>query len=156
MVTSTLIEIIFKGVFSTLNISFLSELLFGAKEIRFNLPELSSSYELETIIKIFNLNSYVDLVITTDKLNVNGRDVKNVFVNIGRNDDDFDLLFYFDIKDLDGNNYKLKVDHLKTWANNFCDRYNFNYFIGQMDNANDEEYYFDSNGIGPLYDKIGR
>lgn len=78
-----------------------------------------------------------------------------MFVNIGRNDDDFDLLFYFDIKDLDGNNYKLKVDHLNTWANNFCDRHNLNYFIGQMDNANDEEYYFDSNGIGPLYDKIG-
>jgi hypothetical protein len=156
MISSTLIEIIFMGVFSTLNHGFLSKLLSEAKEIRFNAPEFLSPHTFEEVVSIFRANTYVDLVITTDKLDINGKIVKNVFINVGRNDGDFELLFYFDIKDLNGSNYKLNIDHLKTWADTFLDNYNFNYFICQMDNAGDEEYYFDSNGMGPLYKIISR
>lgn len=148
---TTLIELIFKGGFSDINLDFLSELVLEAKEIRLNAPELSFSDEFDAIVKIFELNSYVDLVVTTDKLNIAGKIVKDVFINIGRNNNEIELLFYFDLKDLNGSANKSDIDNIKTWANSLQKKYNFIYCICQMDNAGDEEYYFDSNGIGPLY-----
>ena len=152
MISSTITELIFSSSFSVVNIDFLFSLISDANEIRFNEPEFSSPFTAQDVLKNIYSNEYIDLVIITDKLEINGKIVKNVFINVGRNSDDFELLFYFDIKDLEGTNYKSKIEDLKNWADYFQNRYNFHYYIAQMDNAGDNEYYFDSNGWGPLYD----
>ncbi|SMP29221.1 hypothetical protein SAMN06264346_11188 [Chryseobacterium profundimaris] len=48
----------------------------------------------------------------------------------------------------------MNLDYVKIWTKEFQKNYNFEYYICQMDNANEEEYYFDSNGTGQLYDKL--
>ncbi len=65
-------------------------------------------------------------------------------------------MFFFDLEDLNEATQKMNIDYLKEWAEEIQKEYNFNYFICQIDNANKEEYYFDSNGIGKLYDEISR
>jgi hypothetical protein len=154
MITSTLIEITCKGIFSSINLDFLSKLLANSKEVCFNYPEILLSNNVDKITDIFQLNDYVDLVIITDKFEINGKTIKNVFVNIGRNSNELELLLYFDLNDVGVGTNKENVDYLSNWISEFKSKYNFEYFICQMDNASDDEYYFDSNGLGPLYIKI--
>jgi hypothetical protein len=154
MITSKLIEIIFKGIFLSTHPGFLSKLLIGSKELRFNSPEVSSNYNSYEVINIFQTNDYVDLVIITDKLEVNAKSIKNVFINICRNDTELKVLLYFDLNDVAIGTDKDNIDYLKSWTNEFMNKYNFEYFICQMDNANEDEYYFDTIGLGPLYSEI--
>ena len=48
----------------------------------------------------------------------------------------------------------MNIDYLKNWMQGFQHKYSFRYFICQMDNAGKDEYYFDSNRIGKIYDEI--
>ena len=154
MITSTLIEIVLKGLFSTVNLSFLKRQLDKAKEVRFNSPQLPQVSTFDEVAEVFQQNTYVDLVITTDKFCIDDRMVKNTFINLGRNDNDVELLLYFDLKDFDVDYDRLSIDYLKSWVDRFARQYNFEYFIAQMDNAGEDEYYFDKNGFGPLYISI--
>jgi len=148
------LDIIFKGKFSTTNFNFLKELLVKANEVRFNSPETLVVDTYETVVEVFHSNSYADLVITTDSLVINEVNVPHVFINLTRDGNEVELLFYFDLKDLGIDSYKNKFDTLKNWTLAFNATYGFDYFVCQMDNGNEEEYYFDSNGPGPLYNVI--
>jgi hypothetical protein len=149
-----LIEVIFRGQFSTLDFSFLKKLIDGAKEIYFVSPEIPSIEAFDEVLDVLNSNAYVDLVVNTDCLKIYGKIVSRVFINLGRNDEDIEVLFYFDLKDLNEDTPKSSIDYLKKWVMNIQNEYNFQYFICQMDNASINEYYFDSNGIGELYNEI--
>lgn len=146
-----LIEMIFKGVLPTLNLNFLKNLLLDAKEIRFNDPEVSGKDCFEDVLDVFHSNDYVDFVVTTDKLDINGEIVPKVFINLGLDGEKMELLFYFNLQDLNKNSLAESLDYLKNWADNFKSYYEFDQFICQMDNANEDEYYFDDQGRGPLY-----
>lgn len=134
--------------------SFLDEILADCKEGRFNSPEAFVSSNYNEILKVFEKNSYVDFVVTTDKLNINGQIVKNVFINLGLDSDELELLFFFDTKDLKDLNFKEGIDFLRIWARNFQDKYGFEYVLCQIDNGSEQEYYFDNNGLGPLYSQL--
>lgn len=146
-----LIEVICKGLFSALNFNFLEKILLHAKEIHFNDPELNSIKDFDEVISIINSNPYFDLVINTDFLDIKGKIVPRVFINLGRDNDEVEILFFFDVKDLEESNFKMSIDYLKDWIEEFQRKYNFNYFICQPDNADQYEYYFDTNGQGKLY-----
>jgi hypothetical protein len=150
----TLTEIIFKGVASKIDFNFLSALLANSKETRFNAPEIVSSGRFEDVANILNSESYVDFVITANSLNVSGQFVRDVFINLGLNDGEVELLFYFNLEDVGYFSLKENIDHLRKWVERFNTRYNFERYICQMDNAGDEEYYFNENGLGPLYQKL--
>lgn len=149
-----LIEIIFRGIFSVLDFSFLRELLAKAREVYFNFPEINSAVAYNDIIEIINSDTYIDLVINTDYLLINEKNIPKVFINLGRDNEDIELLFFFDLKDLGEATQKMNIDYLKSWAEEFQKRNNFGYFICQIDNANKDEYYFDIYGIGKLYKDI--
>ncbi|MGM9508120.1 hypothetical protein ACS5NO_10340 [Larkinella sp. GY13] len=153
---TTLTEIIFKGISSILNFSFLADLLIQAKDVRFHAPDVPSTKNFEKIINIFNSDNYIDLVITTDNLNINGKYIPKVFINLGRNNEEFEILFYFDLKDLRGVNLKENIDFLKDWCYTFKNQYNFTNYVCQIDNAGEEEYYFNNAGLGSLYKKISQ
>lgn len=146
-----LIEIIGKGVFTTLNFNFLRKMLLHAKEARFNDPEINSIKDFDEMINIINSNSYCDFVISTDFLDIRGKIIPRVFINLVRNNDEVEILFFFDLKDLKESNFKMSLDYLKDWIEEFQIKYNFNYLICQPDNADQHEYYFDTNGPGKLY-----
>lgn len=149
---NSLIEIIFRGVLSPVNLDFLKELVMRAKELYFNSPEISSVKTFDEVVEIINSNAYIDLVINTDELSIYEKNVPKVFINLGRSNDDIEILFFFDLKDLHEPTIKESIDLLKKWAMEFTNEYKFNYFICQTDNADKEEYYFDSHGTGKLYD----
>ena len=149
-----LIEVIFRGLFSAVDLSFLKELIAEAREIRFVYPEMSSVKAFEEVIEILNSNTYIDLVITTDNLNIDEKVVPKVFINLGCDNGKIEMLLFFDLKDLSGIVIKGKFDYLEDCMIKFMKEYKFNYYICQMDNAGEDEYYFDSNGIGKLYYEI--
>ena len=151
-----LLEIIFKGVFSVLNLSFLSQFIINGKDLRFNYPENYHSKNFEEIVKKIEDNEYVDFVITTDEFYIDERIIPKVFINITKDKDNVEILLYFDLQDFNKKDTKKGIDELINWTNSFKINYNFNYYVCQIDNADEMEYYFDSNGIGPLYDSISR
>ncbi|HEY8956687.1 hypothetical protein [Chitinophaga sp.] len=73
-----LIEVIFKGLFSTLDFSFLKKILPGAREVRFNFPEISFRRGYDEILNIVNSDTYIDLVINTDYLSIEGKIIPGV------------------------------------------------------------------------------
>lgn len=146
-----LIEVIFRGLFSALNFNFVEKILLDAKEVRFNEPEINFIKDFEETINVINSNSYLDLVINTDFLDIKGKIIPRVFINLGRNNEDVEILFFFDLKDIKESNFKMNIDYLKSWTEEFQKEYNFEYFICQPDNAGQYEYYFDTDGQGKLY-----
>jgi hypothetical protein len=147
-----LMDIIFRGEYATLNLNFLKELLLKAKEVRFSYPEISTPDTYDGFMEVFHSNSYADLAIITDHLEINNVIVPHVFINLTRDENEFELLFYFDIRDYGNGTHREKLDELEKWARSYSADYGFNYFVCQINNANLEEYYFDSEGHGPLYD----
>lgn len=149
-----LVEIIFRGKLSSIKLEFLKDLLLKAKELYFNSPEISSIKTFEEVVQIINSHSYIDLVINTNDLGIYEKSIPRVFINLERSNDDIEILFFFDLKDLSEPTIKESMDLLQNWVSEFKNEYQFNYFICQSDNAAKDEYYFDIHGQGKLYDKI--
>lgn len=147
-----LVEIIFIGSFSELNFNFLKNLIVKAKEVRFNDPEVNSLNSFNEIFDVISVNNYFDMVINTDFLIINEKVIQRVFINLGRNNDEIELLLFFDLKDLNEHNVNVSLNYLQKWSEEFQNKFNFQYFICQPDNAGSNEYYFDSNGSGNLCD----
>jgi len=149
-----LIELIFRGLVSVLDFNFLKDFLTDAKDVRFNFPEGDFSGDFDKTLITISSNSYVDLAISTDYLDIRGETISRVFINLSRDNDNIEVLFFFNLIDLKGATPKLKADYLKSWSEEFQKTYSFEYFICQIDNADQYEYYFDSNGIGKLYNSL--
>ncbi|MEG1199912.1 MAG: hypothetical protein RSD53_11005, partial [Algoriella sp.] len=126
----------------------------GAREVYFTSPEVNSLITFNNVKRIINSNNYVDFVINTDCLQIKNKIVPKVFINVGRNNEEIEILLFFDSKDLKESSQKMNINIIKNWTNEFQKLYNFEYYICQMDNADEEEYYFDINGNGRLYDKL--
>lgn len=149
-----LIELVFKGVISDLNFDFLKFLLKNARAVRFNFPETEFWNDFEEMVSVFTSNLYVDLVIDTDCLVIKDRVIPKVFINVGRNDHEIEILLFLDAMDLKEPTPSMNIDLLKSWMEEFQKTYHFKYFICQMDNADENEYYFNSYGEGKLYDQL--
>jgi hypothetical protein len=153
MTKTILVELIFRGKFNLSKLSFMIELLKNTREIRFNFPEIETQLNYKEIVDVFDLNDYVDFVITTDNLNISGQQVKNVFINIGLNEEVLEFFFFFDLKDLNKTSDKMSLDFLRIWCNEIIGKYLFDKVICKIDNGNELEYFFDERGFGPLYPK---
>ncbi len=154
MITVTLTEIIFIGKKSAIGLfRLLKDLLTNYKNARFNSPE-NSLTTFENINEIFNTNDYVDFVVTLDKLRTFEEDIPNVFVNLSADGERVELIFFFDLKDLKSKNYKKNIEALQVWAIAFKSKYCLEYFRCQIDNGDEEEYYFDINTWGPMYNML--
>ncbi|WP_166923471.1 hypothetical protein [Flavobacterium poyangense] len=154
MINKLLVDLLFKGKLSKIDFSFIDKMLENSREIRFSYPENSSASDYSEIIKILYSNDYVDFVVTTDVLNSDGIRIENVFINIGKDNEEVEVLLFFDLFDI---GYKTATDNfliLDNWAKKNQANYNFELMICQMDNGNENEYYFDSNGFGPLWDSV--
>ena len=146
-----LIEIIFTGSFSELNFNFLKDFIVKSKEVRFNDPEVNLLDCFNEVLDVINTYDYSDLVINTDFLTIDKKVVQKVFINLGRNHDKIELLLFFDLKDLNEDSVNVSLNCLKDWCKEFQNKFNFQYFICQPDGAENNEYYFDSNGKENLY-----
>lgn len=151
---NSLVEIIFRGILPSVKFDFLKSHFLKAKKLYFNSPEISSVNTFNDVIEIINSNTYIDLVINTDELRIHQKKVPRVFMNFGRNNDEVELILFFDLKDLSEPTIKESIDLLQNWVSDFKNEYQFNYFICQADNAAKDEYYFDIYGKGKLYDII--
>jgi hypothetical protein len=150
----TLIEVVFRSLFSDVDFSFLEPIIVNSTSVRFNSPEIEFEGTYEDMKQILVSNDYTDVVILTDSFGVDQVLVKNVFINIGVNDKALEVLLYFDSKGIGFATHKENVDYLMSWANEFKNRYHFKYVIGQFDNGGEDECYFINNEFGPLYDSL--
>ena len=151
MITNTLTEIIFRGSALCVDLSFLKILMSGCIVSRFDVPEVDNVIEYKAALEVISSNEYIDFVVTANKISIGERSLQNVFANLGLNEGHYELLLFFDLKDLDYRSYKASIDSLKEWTDKFQKDYNFEYAVCQLDNGSENEYYFDSNGLGPLY-----
>lgn len=151
---NSLVEIIFRGLLSSIRPDFLKDLILKAKDLYFNSPAVSAVRTFEEVTQIINSHSYIDLVINTNELGIYEHNLPRVFINFGRNNDEVELIFFFDLKDLSEPTIKESLDLLQNWVSEFKSAYQFNYFICQIDNAAKDEYYFDTFGKGKLYGNI--
>lgn len=147
----TLTEVIFKGSFIKVNLSFLKTFIKDSKETRFNFPETRVLLAYDDIVRAFSSSDYVDFVLSANKVEIGDKFIPNVFVNLGLNEGIYELLLFFDLADINSKSHMESINLLKEWTNKFQKQYGFEYLICQLDNGNQNEYYFDSNGIGPLY-----
>ncbi len=127
------------------------DLLLNCRDASFHFPEDSSFKTIDEIIVIYNCNNYVDFALSLNAVNIGELVIPNVFANIGIDDGVFELLLFFDLKDVASGNYKYSIDILQYASFQFQNKYGFNSFRCQIDNGNENEYYFDNNGVGPLY-----
>jgi len=146
-----LIEIIFRGLFATVDYSFLGPFILNSKEVRFNSPEMPNLKDFGEVKSILDENEYADLIINTDLFYFGIKEVSKVFINFCKNGDQIEFLIFFDVTELNTGSLKLNIDYLKSWVEDFQIKHRFSYFICQMDNAQCDEYYFDQNGLGKLY-----
>lgn len=137
-----------------MNFSFLKDLLPKAEEVRFAFPEVDFSGDFDELLSIISSNDYVDLSIGTNHLKIGRKTIPSVFVNMGKNDEKIEVMFFFDLADLKEFTPKLNADYLRNGVEEFKKTHQFEYFICQMDNAGADEYYFDSNGTGKLYNNL--
>lgn len=142
---TTLIDLIFRGSFSIIDFSFMKRLILQSREMNFNFPENISEITFEEIIKVFNSNNYVDFVISINCMSVDEIVIHDVFINIGREDENIEMLLFFDLKNLN-NNFQEGLDYLYHWSTSFKNKYCFEGFTCQTDGVNSEnEFYFESN-----------
>ena len=146
-----LVEIIFRGSFSDTNWDFIRGFLSKSKRVYFNIPEIDLSISFDVVIDSMKSNYYFDLVINTDFLEIKEKVIPQVFINITRNHNEVNILLFFDVNSLDEASSQTNLDYLRDWAIQFEKEFRFEYFICQIDNAGDGEYFFDSKGIGKLY-----
>ncbi|PWV47623.1 hypothetical protein [Chitinophaga sp. S165] len=150
--TSEPVDIIFQGKYDKIDFSFLKGVLPKSRDRIFTSPEISAPDTYDAIIEVFHANSYADLIMATDHLAVNEVSVPRVFINLTRDENEFELLFFFDLRDHDPSLSRSKMNDLKMWAETYSATYAFDYFICRIEGANPQpdEVYFDSNGYGPL------
>jgi len=75
-------------------------MLLNKRDVTFNYPENIDTSNYDEIIKILHSYDYVDFIISTDILNMDKIRIENVFINIGKDNDEVELLLFFDIYDL--------------------------------------------------------
>lgn len=151
---SMLIDAIFRGSILSVKFDFLIELIANSQEVRFNYPEDLSVSSFDELIKAIRLNDNVDLAFCSGNILIIDREVRNVFINFARTDYDIELLFFFDIKDIEFGTDIKNFGYLEGWMEQYKMAFGFDYYVCQMDNASKDEYYFDSHGPGPLFSHI--
>ena len=150
MILDSKIELIFRGGISKTDLSFVDFFLSKAKVIRFHYPEGLNLDSTVAIKEVFRQESYVDLVVENESLIILDIPIPNVFINIGLKDGLIELELFFDSKQLNDNG-KEAIDQTRKWALPFCKKYQFESVVCQMDGANENEFYFNESGVGPLY-----
>lgn len=150
-----LVDLIVRGNFFSINLSFIDTLIESCSAMYFVYPEFGEDIFPSEPISIIKGHDYVDFVINTSFLHIGPNPVPNVFINVGRDNDSFEILFFFDVNDIYGISEMDRFEKVRKWVEEFKQKYNFTYFTCQIDGEGDDDYFFNSNGIGPLYSDIG-
>lgn len=138
----TLIDLIFKGKFSKIDLEFIKEFSLKNREMYFIYPEKILMKNIDEIFGKFKADTYVDFSMSLYYISFNEAKVPDIFVNIGRDDDEFELALFFDLKDLN-KDFSEGLDYLHNWSIFFKNKFNFDSYFCQADGENYEnEYYF--------------
>lgn len=141
----TLVDLIFNGKFGTFDFDLIKKLLPFAKEKNFFFPEDILIESIEQVIFVFKSNDYVDFVLSAKHVEILNKIIPNVFINIGRDNENIEILFFLDIKDLD-TNFENGLKDLNKWAESLKKQYKLERFICRMDGEKDgDNYYFEDN-----------
>lgn len=143
------VDVVFRGFLADVNLQFITLLLEKSEECYFSSPEYNLDVDLVAILDVIEKSSYVDFYIVSTEVVISEIHVPNVFANIGVDNGKVEILFFLDVQYL-SSDFKTSLNLLNQWMKQFSTKFGFKYFRCQMDNGNEEEYYFDSNGYGPL------
>ena len=149
---SEAVDLVFRAPFDQVNLQCLAKILSENAAPLFNYPEGATAISFEEIVSVFRISD-CDLVFQDGNLNAGNRLIEHVFINPAKTGNDFEILFFFDLKDLKIESRKDALDCLQEFSRSFASEFNFNTFICRVDGDDDEDYYFDNGGYGPFYFK---
>jgi hypothetical protein len=142
----TTVDILLNGSKQEIENNFLEEFLEKASQLTFNDPPILANDNLDYILQIIKENEYIDLVIISD-LTFGEETVKNIFINIGVDNDGVEVLLFFDLLELK-KDPRTALHIIKSWCASFADTYNCHSYVCQIDNGDEDEYYFNEKGWG--------
>ena len=154
--STKLTEVIFHGKYSGSALRCLEALQLQSEKVYFNIPEDLTVVDSEIIMSVLEKETYADLAISTSHWKVFANIISNVYFNCIKNGEELELLFFFDLNDLDIAPETGRVEVLKQWCSEFSKEYHLGQYICRMDAAGDEDYYFDEKGYGPLFYQLFR
>ena len=146
----TLIDLIFAGKIDKVDLSFLSTEINLCRERHFNTPEEEIELNFRNVEKTLRSETYVDFSLATDKFHLDDLTIPRVFLNIIRNGEEVELLLYFDAKDVGPSSFSKNLRKVREFAVRFTKDSQFETFFCRPESGEDNEYYFDSKGDGPL------
>ncbi|RBL92257.1 hypothetical protein [Chitinophaga flava] len=135
MLSTTLIDILFKGTIDRIAPAFINEYISGCKDWWWNEPKMDSKKEIVDVVAVFENNLYVDLAISTDNFCILNHSVPHVFINFTRKEDAVELLFFLDLMNIGGGSVRDKIDNIEKWVIEFRTRYQFDEVVCQLDNG---------------------
>lgn len=147
-----LIEIIFEGNKSDIDLKFLEQFYSKADESYFASHEITVK-NIDEIFNVFNTDQYADFSMHTN-VSICDSSVKDVYINFYQDEGRVDLLLFFNFFDVFDTLNKNNVNHLRNWVSSFCFQYSFENYLCRIDNGNDEETYFNNLGFGKLYREL--
>lgn len=152
MITNSLTELLFTGSPSFDKFAFIAGLLNGARDIRFNFPELGKPPDPASILPLIDTENYLDLIFVIPNLELDGANFERVFVNVGKNNDSLEILLFFDLKDSQQKDYRASIEILQKWTEKIIAETGFEKVTCRLDNASEKDYYyFDQDGFRSLY-----
>lgn len=147
------IDLIFTGLLAEVNINFISFLMDGKNDSYFLEPEDTKGENFEEVVSVFESHHCCHFTIHNSQLKMNNKLVRYVFIDITLNESALSLLLYFDLVDFMEGEYKAALNTLKIWCEEEVIKvFRFSNFECRMGDGNEDEYYFDRKGLGPLYD----
>jgi hypothetical protein len=141
-----LIDLIFTGKVELVNFGFLHQFIGDFDEAYGMTPEIPSIATIEEVILLLKSRPYAHITTRTDHLILDDKKIKHVYVGLTADNGSMELLLFFNLNDVGSTSPKSAVDFLRAWAKKSCETYNFDYVVCQMDEGNENERYFDSNG----------
>ncbi|WP_121964596.1 hypothetical protein [Myroides sp. N17-2] len=150
-----LIDVVFIGVYNDSIYNLLSYLLLNGKMCdyaQYNGKEIArEDFHLAEI----GQGSYVFFSLGMRVLTLENYVIPDLYIDFTKQDDNLEILLFFDIDNLGGITTQDKLDGLKLWCDRIKDKYSFSTYSCCMDNGDVtdiNELYFDSEGrYGSLY-----
>jgi hypothetical protein len=145
------LDVVSRGDTNKINYDFFNFILLNIKNIEYiqvyNDLLDSNNINIDFIIQ----QEYYNLIFICNPSLIGYDFIDGVFVDVERNKNIFNILFFFDINTM---YLKKSLIQLRNWMLNFAEFYCFDYFICKMDNGDETDYYFDINGFGNLFHVI--
>lgn len=144
-------DLLFRGEVGKVNPSFVDDCICSCDIISEVLSETdTNNISLEKLKVIVAEANDAYVIMFESNVVKMGDSIIKPFIDVTIINKNIELLFFFGVNEVNGANNEERIAFIHEWSKHFCSKYGFEYYKFQMDGADEDEYYFDSYGLGPL------